>query len=152
MPQHNDVFNRRNRTLLDMVRSMMSHTDLPKMFWGHVLDTASYTLNRVPSKSVDSTPYEMWYGKKPCLDYLRVWSCYAYVKCNKSNKLGARSDKCNFAGYPKETREYYFYHPIEQKVLVLKHAIFLEDEILLERDSDSKIEISEVKEPQCSEN
>ena len=58
-PQWNGVYERRNRTLLDMVRSMMSLADLPISFWGYALDTASYTLNRVPTKTVQKTPYEI---------------------------------------------------------------------------------------------
>ncbi|KAK9034771.1 hypothetical protein V6N11_076828 [Hibiscus sabdariffa] len=58
-PQWNGVSERRNRTLWDMVRSMMSHTDLPTSFWGYALETAAFTLNRVPSKSVQKTPHEM---------------------------------------------------------------------------------------------
>ncbi|KAK8559182.1 hypothetical protein V6N12_042464 [Hibiscus sabdariffa] len=64
-PQWNGVSERRNRTLLDMVRSMMSHSDLLISFWGHALETAAFTLNRVPSKSVQKTPHEMWIGKRP---------------------------------------------------------------------------------------
>ena len=45
-PQRNGVSERRNRTLLDMVRSMMSLTDLPLSFWGYALETAAFTLNR----------------------------------------------------------------------------------------------------------
>ncbi|KAK8540199.1 hypothetical protein V6N12_046490 [Hibiscus sabdariffa] len=62
-PQWNGVSERRNRTLLDMVRSMMSHTDLPTSFWGYALETTAFRLNRVPSKSVQKTPHEMWTGK-----------------------------------------------------------------------------------------
>jgi transposase InsO family protein len=58
-PQRNGVFERRNQTLLDMVCSMMSLTDLPLSFWGYVLGTAAFTLNRDPSKSVETTPYEL---------------------------------------------------------------------------------------------
>ncbi|KAL4310435.1 hypothetical protein GQ457_01G017510 [Hibiscus cannabinus] len=58
-PQWNGVSERRNRTLLDMVRSMMIHTDLPTSFWGYALETTAFTLNRVPSKSVQKTPYEI---------------------------------------------------------------------------------------------
>ena len=43
-PQRNGVSERRNRTLLDMVRSMMSLTDLPLSFWGYALETAAFTL------------------------------------------------------------------------------------------------------------
>ncbi|KAK8669710.1 hypothetical protein V6N13_107134 [Hibiscus sabdariffa] len=64
-PQWNGVSERRNRTLLDMVRWMMSHSDLPISFWGYALETAAFTLNRVPSKSVQKTPHEMWTGKRP---------------------------------------------------------------------------------------
>ena len=43
-PQRYGVSERRNRTLLDMVRSMMSLTDLPLLFWGYALETAAFTL------------------------------------------------------------------------------------------------------------
>ena len=52
IPQQNGVSERRNRTLLDMVRSMMSFIQLPDLFWGYVVETAAYILNMVPSKSV----------------------------------------------------------------------------------------------------
>ena len=42
--QRDGVSERRNRTLLDMVRSMMSLTDLPLLFWGYALETAAFTL------------------------------------------------------------------------------------------------------------
>ena len=71
---------RRNRTLLDMVRPMMSPTDLPLSFWGYALETTSFTLNRAPSKSVETTPYELWFGNKLKLSFLKVWGCNAYVK------------------------------------------------------------------------
>ena len=58
--QRNGVSECRNRTLLDMVRSMMFLTDLPLLFWGYALETAAFTLNRAPSKSVETTPYELW--------------------------------------------------------------------------------------------
>ena len=48
-PQHNGVSERHNRTLLDIVQSMMSLTDLPLLFWGYALETATFMLNRGPS-------------------------------------------------------------------------------------------------------
>ena len=70
-PQWNDVSERRNRSLLDMVRSMMSQTDLPPSFRSHALETAAFTLNRVPSKTVEKTTYEIWIGKKPVCHFLK---------------------------------------------------------------------------------
>ncbi|GJS72444.1 retrotransposon protein, putative, ty1-copia subclass [Tanacetum coccineum] len=58
-PQNNGVFERRNRTLLDMVRYMMSQTTLPKSFWDYALETAARILNMVPTKKVDKTSYEV---------------------------------------------------------------------------------------------
>ena len=64
-PQQNGVAERRNRNLLDMVRSMLSYSFLPISFWGYALETATYLLNLIPSKSVSKTPTELWNGRKP---------------------------------------------------------------------------------------
>ena len=80
IPQRNGVPERHNRTLLDMVQSMMYLTDLPLLFWGYALETAAFTLKMATSKYVETTPYELWFGKKPKLSFLKVWGCDAYVK------------------------------------------------------------------------
>ena len=65
--QWNGVSKRRNQTLLDMVRSMMSQADLPTSFWGYALETTAFLLNRTPTKVVEKTPYKLWTGNKPDL-------------------------------------------------------------------------------------
>ena len=57
----NGVSECRNHTLLDMVHSMMSITNLPLSFWGYALETTAFTLNRAPRNSVETTPYELWF-------------------------------------------------------------------------------------------
>ena len=94
-PQRNGVSERRNRTLLDMVRSMMSLTDLPLSFWGYALEIAAFNLNRAPSKSVEMTLYELWFGKKPKLSFLKVWGCDAYVKKLQPEKLEPKSENAS---------------------------------------------------------
>nr|GEW62896.1 hypothetical protein [Tanacetum cinerariifolium] len=74
------VSERRNQTLLDMVRSMMNLTTLPKSFWGYALETTAHILNLVPTKKVYRTPYEIWHRKAPKLSYLKVRGCEALVK------------------------------------------------------------------------
>ena len=59
MPQYNGVAERRNQTLLDMVRSMMSYSDLPKFLWGFALGTTAYILNSIPTKYAHNTPTEL---------------------------------------------------------------------------------------------
>ena len=85
IPQQNGVAKQRNRTLLEMVRSMMARAHLPTIFWGDTLLTATFILNRVPTKSVATTPYELWTGRKPYLSVLKPWGCVAYVHNSSHN-------------------------------------------------------------------
>nr|GFB77138.1 retrotransposon protein, putative, Ty1-copia subclass [Tanacetum cinerariifolium] len=140
-PQHNGVSERRNRTLLDMVRSMMSQTTLPKSFWDY-----ARILNMVPTKKVEKTPYEVWHGKAPKLSYLKVWGCEALVKrdtLTKPDKLEPKSIKCIFVGYPKKTMEYSFYYPPENKVIVARNAKFLENS-LIDQEASGSLEDLEI--------
>ena len=116
-PQRNGVFEHRNHTILDIVRYMMSLTDLPLSFWRYALQKTAFTLNRAPSKSVEMTPYELWFDKKPKPSFLKVWGCDAYVKKFHPDKIKTKSEKCVFIGYPKETAGYTFYHRSEGKIL-----------------------------------
>nr|GEW23335.1 RNA-directed DNA polymerase, eukaryota [Tanacetum cinerariifolium] len=123
-PHHNGVSEKRNRTLLDMVRSMMSQTTLPTSFWDYALETAARILNMVPTKK----GYE------------------ALVKrdtLTKPDKLEPRSIKCIFIGYLKETFGYSFYYPSENKVLVSQNAEFLEN-ILITQEASGSLEDLEI--------
>ena len=102
-------------------------------------------LNKVQSKSVEVTPYEIWTNKNPYLSYMKVWGCLTYVHQTILDKLEAGSDKCLFVGYPKETRGYQFYNTLEQMLFVSKHVVFLEKEFLLREDSGRKVELSEAQ-------
>nr|GEV47188.1 hypothetical protein [Tanacetum cinerariifolium] len=117
-PQHNGVSERRNRTLLDMVRSVMNLTTLPLSFCDYALETATCILNMVPTKKVDKTLYKLWYEKVLNLSYLKIRGCEALVKRDTPGKLQQRFVKCIFIGYPKETMGYYFYFPPENKLVV----------------------------------
>ncbi|GJR57252.1 retrotransposon protein, putative, ty1-copia subclass [Tanacetum coccineum] len=150
-PQHNGVSERRNQTLLDMVRSMMSQTTLPKSFWDYALESAARILNMVPTKKVDKTPYEIWHGQASKLSYLKVWGCEALVKhdtLTKPNKLEPRSFKCIFVGYPKETIGYSFYNPSENKVFVSRNVEFFESNLIDQEAKDDQ----ETDEPQSDIN
>jgi len=66
-PQQNGVLERRNRTLMDMVRSILSNSTILVSLWMYALKTAMYLLNRVPSKAVPKTPFELWTNKTPSI-------------------------------------------------------------------------------------
>jgi hypothetical protein len=59
---------------------MLSYSTLPVELWMEALKTVAHILNRVPTKLVPKTPYELWYGKKPMLNYLCVWGCPTKAK------------------------------------------------------------------------
>ena len=128
----------------------MYFTSLPFLFWDFALETAAYLLNRVPSKSVSSTPYEIWRGKQPNLKYLKIWDCPSYIKKNFGHKLDTRADKYLFMGYHRDSIGYQFYHPTKQKIFVSRHATFLEEEFILQKESGSSIELGEVQDSQIN--
>ncbi|KAI3739156.1 hypothetical protein L2E82_29553 [Cichorium intybus] len=145
-PQLNGVAERRNRTLLDMVRSMMSRASLPIHFWGYALETAAHILNLVPTKKVAKTPHEMWTGKVPSLAHIKVWGCEAFVRRDTSDKLAERSERCYFIGYPKQSFGYLFYRPSEDVVFVARRGFFRERELISKEDSGSTIDLEEIQE------
>ncbi|GJU06897.1 retrotransposon protein, putative, ty1-copia subclass [Tanacetum coccineum] len=140
---------RRNRTLLDMVRYMMSQTTLPKSFWDYALESAARILNMVTTKKVEKTPYEIWHGQAPKLSYLKVWGCEALVKrdtLTKPDKLEPRALKCIFLGYPKEMMGYSFYYPPENKIFVARNAEFFENEVIDHEASGSLEDLKIIQE------
>jgi len=145
-PQQNGVAERRNRTLMDMVRSMMSHSILPVNLWMEALKTAAHILNRVPSKSVPKTPFELWTGKKPTLNYLHVWGCPAEARVFNPNmgKLDPKTISCHFIGYPDKSKAYRFYCPNQfTKFVEIRHAVFLEDEVIRGSMTPREIDLEE---------
>ena len=68
-PEQNGVAERHNRTLKDMMRSMMSRSNLPEYLWGEAIKTSNYILNRVSSKFVPKTPFELCTSRKPSLNH-----------------------------------------------------------------------------------
>jgi hypothetical protein len=79
-PIMNGVAERRNRTLMEMTRSMISHISFSLNLWGEALKTTTYILNWVLTKAVNKTPYELWTGRKPSLQHFRIWGCPAEAR------------------------------------------------------------------------
>ncbi|KAL8114038.1 hypothetical protein AgCh_021072 [Apium graveolens] len=143
-PQQNGIAERRNQTLLESVRSMMSYSDLPKSFWGYALETAAYLLNLVPSKSVPKTPLELWTGDKPSLRHIRIWGCPAHVLNKNATKLESCTKVKLFVGYPMGTKGYLFYSPKNRDVIVSTNARFLEEEYIMNHKPMSSVVLEEL--------
>ena len=109
-PQQNGVVEIRNRTLLEMVRLMMVHAHFPITYWSDALLIITFVLNRLPSKSVTTAPYELWTKRKPDPSSLRPWGCAAYVhnSSHKYEKLGPKGKKSIFIRYYEQSKGYVF--------------------------------------------
>ncbi len=98
-PQQNGVSERMDRTLVEYVRSMLADSKLCLGFWAETLSTAVYLVNRSPTRVlIDITPFEVWFGKKPGVEHLRVFRCAAYAHVTKDDrkKLDSKARKCIF--------------------------------------------------------
>ena len=136
-PDQNGVAERRNRTLVDMVRSMLSNSNLPQFLWTDALKTAVYILNRVPTKAVPKTPFEIWKGWKPSLRHMSVWGCPSEVRIYNPHekKLDPRTLSGFFIGYAKTSNGYRFYCPSHStRIVESRNAKFLENDMISGRD------------------
>ena len=127
-PEQNDVAERKNRTVVEMARSMLKAKNLPNQFWAEVVATPIYLRNISPTKAVQNqTPYEAWYGVKPSVSHLKVFGCisYALIKYFR-HKLEKKSEKCVFVGYSLKSKAYRLYNPISGKIVISREALFNE--------------------------
>ncbi|KAJ9561101.1 hypothetical protein OSB04_006261 [Centaurea solstitialis] len=95
-PQQNGVAERRNRTLIEAARSMLSEANLATQFWAEAVNTACYTQNRsLIVKRFRRTPYELFRNRKPSIEHLHIFSCVCYILNNKDNlgKFDSKSDE-----------------------------------------------------------
>uniref|UniRef100_A0A1J3K4I8 Retrovirus-related Pol polyprotein from transposon TNT 1-94 n=2 Tax=Noccaea caerulescens TaxID=107243 RepID=A0A1J3K4I8_NOCCA len=147
-PWQNGVAERRNRTYLEMVRSMMSHANLPKSLWMDALRTAVYILNRVPSKAVPKTPFELWKGWKPSLSHLQVWGCPAEARIYNPHekKLDSRTISGFFIGYPEKSKGFRIYCPNHStRIVETGNARFYENGEISGSDKVQEVIIQEIR-------
>jgi len=145
-PKQNGVAERRNRTLMEMVRSMINYSNVPLSLWMYALKSAAYLLNRVPSKAVPKTPYELWTGRKPSLRHLHIWGCPAEVRVYNPHekKLDARTISCFSIGYPDKSKGYIFYSPNHSiRIVESGNARFIENGQINGSEESRKVDIQE---------
>lgn len=129
-PQQNGVVERRNQTVIEMARSMLKSKEMPASFWGEVVKTAVYILNRAPTRSTEnSTPYQLWFERIPKVQHMRVFGCIAHAKKLSPHppKLADRSVKTILLGYEEESKAYRLLNPLENKIIVSRDVVFEED-------------------------
>lgn len=129
-PHQNGVAERMNRTLIDLVRSMLLTAGVSKSFWAEALETAVYIRNRVISRSLpsDKTPYHLWMGSVPDLSHLRIFgsNCFYTVPRKLIKKLDPRARPAMFVGYSTQSKGYKVYDLESRKMIVSRDVTFRE--------------------------
>ena len=96
----------------------------------YALKTVMYLLNRVPSKVVQKTPFELWTNRKPSLRHLHVWGCQVEVRIYnlQEKKLDERTINGYFIGYLEKSKGYMFYCPTySTRIVEFGNALFIEN-------------------------
>ena len=127
---------------MDMVRSMLGSSKLPKSLWTEALKTAVYILNRVPTKAVPKTPFELFKGWKPSLQHIRIWGCPSEVRVYnpQEKKLDPRTISGYFIGYAERSKGYRFYCPSHStRIVESRNAKFLENDLISGSDQSQNI-------------
>ncbi|GKE17436.1 putative ribonuclease H-like domain-containing protein, partial [Tanacetum coccineum] len=129
-PQQNGVAERKNRTLIEAVRTMLADSFLPNTFWAETVSTACYVLNRVlVTKSQNKTPYELITGKIPIISYIRPFGCHVTI-LNTIDHLGKFEGKSNegvLVGYSLNSKAFMVYNLETKRVEENMHITFLEN-------------------------
>ncbi|KAI3707227.1 hypothetical protein L6452_25556 [Arctium lappa] len=101
-PQQNGVVERRNRTLVEAARTMLSQSDLPLFLWAEAVSTACYTQNRsMVHRRFKKTPYALIKNRTPTIKYFHIFGCTCFVLNDRENlnKFSAKADEGIFIGY-----------------------------------------------------
>jgi hypothetical protein len=107
--QQNGVVERKNRTLLDMARTMLDEYKTPNRFWAEAINTACYSINQLYlHRILKKTSYELLIGKKPNVSYFRVFGskCFIIVKRGRKSKFSPKAVEGFLLGYDSNTRAY----------------------------------------------
>ncbi|GJU89754.1 putative ribonuclease H-like domain-containing protein [Tanacetum coccineum] len=126
-PQQNGVVERRNRTLMEAARTMLIFAKAPLFLWAEAVATACYTLNRSLVHTLHGkTYYELLKGKKPNLQYFRVFGslCYPTNDYDDVGKLKAKADIGIFVGYAPTKKAYRIYNKRTRKIQETVHVAF----------------------------
>ncbi|KAJ9565935.1 hypothetical protein OSB04_001901 [Centaurea solstitialis] len=126
-PQQNGVAERRNRTLIEAARSMLSEANLATQFWAEAVNTTCYIQNRsLIVKRFKRTPYELFRNRKPSIEHLHIFGCVCYILNNKDNlgKFDSKSDDGIFLGYSSISKTYRVFNKRRQAIEETIHVKF----------------------------
>uniref|UniRef100_A0A5S6QG42 Retrovirus-related Pol polyprotein from transposon TNT 1-94 n=1 Tax=Trichuris muris TaxID=70415 RepID=A0A5S6QG42_TRIMR len=129
-PQQNGIAERMNRTLMDLVRTTLSNTGLPRSAWAELANTAAYVRNRVTNRHNETkTPFELWFGRKPSVRHLRACGCEVLVhipKPQRNSKLMPRARSGTLVGYALNGKGWRIWMQDTREVVESRDCVFKE--------------------------
>jgi len=129
-PQHNGVAERKNQTIMEVVKAMIHDQDLSMYLWAEVARTVDYVQNIMPHRELgNKTLKDLFSRKKPEVSHLRIFGCHVYVHIPKENrsKLDPSGKKGIIVGYNESSKGYRVHIPKLKKIEVCPNVIFDED-------------------------
>jgi hypothetical protein len=126
-PQQNGVVERKNRTLIDMARTMLHECKTLDLFWCDAINTACHAINRLYlHKKLKKTSYELLTGNKPKVSYFRVFRCKCFIlnKRLKTSKFAPKVDKGILLGYGSNEHAYRVFNKTIGRVEVMIDVTF----------------------------
>jgi transposase InsO family protein len=126
-PQQNGVVETKNRTLLDMARTMLDEYKTSDRFWTKAINTACYSINRLYlHRILKKTSYELLTGKKPNVLYFRVFGskCFILIKRGRKSKFAPKAVEGFLLGYDSNTRAYRVFNKSTRLVEVSCDIVF----------------------------
>ncbi|GKB49867.1 putative ribonuclease H-like domain-containing protein [Tanacetum coccineum] len=129
-PQQNGVVERKNRTLIEVARTMLADSKLPTTFWDEVVNTACYVQNRVlVIKPYNKTSYELFLGRKPTLSFMRPFGCLVtiLITIDHLGKFDGKVDEGFFVGYSTNSKAFRVFNSRTRIVEENLHVKFSED-------------------------
>lgn len=129
-PEQNGLCERNNRSIVEKARCLLYDAQFEKFLWAEAVNTAVYIKNRSPAASLDqnTTPYEMWTGKKPDISHLRIFGSPAMVHIpkEKRRKWDKKAKKMYLVGYSENVKGYRLYDPKSRSVIVARDVVIME--------------------------
>lgn len=143
-PQQNGVVERRNRTVMEISRSLLKSINVPGRLWGEVVRHYVHLLNRLPTKAMGSTtPFEAWSGRKPYLGHLRVFGCTAHVRpaALHMKKLDDRSIPMVYLRVEEGSKAHSLFDPQTKRIGVSRDVVFEETKAWEWKSDYTKVQI-----------